>query len=272
MMRVATLDDVALMLDWAAEEGWNPGREDAAAFHAADPEGFFVAEAGGAPVAAISVVNHSGSFAFLGLYLCRPEWRGKGIGLALWKHALAHAGTRTVGLDGVAAQQANYARSGFVLTGSTARMEGRTQSPCPLRPVTCEDIPALAALDRAANGIDRPRFLQAWLTPTETRHSVVLDGPDGPAGFATARLCHTGCKVGPVVAPDPGAAMALANTAAASLGASDMIVDVPEPQAAFRAALEERGFVATFETARMYRGAPPDAGPSLFGVATLELG
>ncbi|MCB1350353.1 MAG: GNAT family N-acetyltransferase, partial [Maritimibacter sp.] len=88
MMRVARADEIGTVLDWAAAEGWNPGLDDAAAFFAADPEGFFVTERDGAPVAAISVVNHAPDMAFLGLYLCRPEWRGQGIGFALWQHAL----------------------------------------------------------------------------------------------------------------------------------------------------------------------------------------
>ena len=73
--RTMSLDELRVVLDWAAEEGWNPGLDDAEAFHAADPEGFFLAIDKGTPVAAISVVNHSDNFAFLGLYLCRPEYR-----------------------------------------------------------------------------------------------------------------------------------------------------------------------------------------------------
>ena len=75
--RNATLAEVELMLSWAIEEGWNAGADDAVAFYAGDPEGFFVAEVDGAPVASISVVNHTDDFAFLGLYICRPEHRGK---------------------------------------------------------------------------------------------------------------------------------------------------------------------------------------------------
>lgn len=273
-MRVARQEEVALILDWAAEEGWNPGRDDAGAFHAADPGGFFVAERAGAPVAAISVVNHSDSFAFLGLYLCRPEWRGRGVGFALWRHALAHAGSRTVGLDGVAAQQENYARSGFVPTGATTRLEGAAAEPAPLplRAAAPGDLPALSVLDTQANGVARPRFLSAWLAPCGTRRSVVLDGAQGPEGFATARLCRDGCKVGPVVAPDLDAARTLADAAAAAVGADRYIVDVPGPQQGFRAALKARGFTATFATARMYRGTPPESAPTLFAPATLELG
>ena len=209
-MRTATANDMGLILDWAAAEGWNPGLDDAATFHAADPDGFFVAEDETGLVAAISVVNHSYSFAFLGLYLCRPDRRGRGIGLALWQHALAHAGDRIVGLDGVAAQQGNYARSGFALVGSTTRLVGPVAEPVGdaprLRAATPADIAPLAALDADANGVDRPRFITAWLTQTGSRRTVVKDGPDGPVGFATARLCRTDCKVGPVVATDASAA------------------------------------------------------------------
>jgi len=112
VFRTASLADVSLLLDWASREGWNPGLDDASAFFATDPEGFFIAEMEGEPVAGISVVRHSPALAFLGLYLCLPEWRGRGIGLGLWNFALAHAEGRTVGLDGVAAQQDNYRKSG----------------------------------------------------------------------------------------------------------------------------------------------------------------
>ncbi len=275
MMRTATAGEVAQALDWAAAEGWNPGTGDAAAFRAADPEGFFVAEAEGRPVAAISVVNHSDSYAFLGLYLCLPEFRGRGLGFALWNHALAHAGSRTVGLDGVAAQEANYARSGFARTGATLRHEG----PAPigeaegLRPAAGTDLPQLAALDRRANGIERPRFLSAWLLRDAARRTVVLERNGTIAGFATARLCRDGaCKIGPVIAPDEEAAWALIAGAAASLEAVKIIVDLPEAQAGLAARLQAAGFAMSFATARMYRGPAPVTGPELFAIATMELG
>lgn len=271
--RTATRREVAQMLDWAAEEGWNPGLDDAAAFHAADPEGFFLAEVDGTAAAAISVVNHSADFAFLGLYLCRPEHRGRGIGYALWQHALQHAGARTVGLDGVPAQQANYARSGFVLAGRTLRLTGRL--PAVPRALPCaglEDLPALEALDTQAGGVRRPRFLRAWLTPDETRKSVILRREANIEGFATARLCREGCKIGPIIAPDAEAAWHLAQQAAAAIGTREAMIDVPESAATVANRLCAAGFSESFSTARMYLGAAPVAGANLQAVATLELG
>ena len=39
-----TLSDLNMVLDWAGEEGWNPGLEDAEAFLASDPDGFFLGQ------------------------------------------------------------------------------------------------------------------------------------------------------------------------------------------------------------------------------------
>lgn len=270
-IRGMTLDELDLALDWAAGEGWNPGLGDAAAFHAADPSGFLVAEAGGAPVAAISVVNHSDRFAFLGLYLCRPDWRRRGIGMALWSAGLAHAGGRTVGLDGVAAQEANYARSGFARTGATIRFEGRPVGPTVpgLREVVPSDLPQLLELDRAAIGVERARFLAAWVTPSPDRRTFVVEEDGRVAAFATARLCRTGCKIGPVNAPDAGHALSLA---AAFVQDGPSIIDVPDGKAEFIAALAAQGCRETFRTARMYRGPAPQGNGHEQAIATMELG
>ncbi|WP_375688422.1 GNAT family N-acetyltransferase [Pseudooceanicola sp. LIPI14-2-Ac024] len=273
MIRRADLSEVEQMLDWAAAEGWNPGRDDAAAFHAADPEGFFVAEVEGRPVACISVVNHSPHFAFLGFYICVPEMRGRGLGLDLWRMAIAHAGDRTVGLDGVPAQEMNYVRSGFGRTGATLRMAGPAlPEGGGVRAAEAGDFTGMARLDAAANGVTRPAFLRAWLADTATRRTVVLPGADGIAGLATARLCREGCKVGPVIAPGEDAALALAGAAAAALEADKVIIDVPDSQQGMLARLRGLGFEETFGTARMYRGTPPAGDGTLFAIATMELG
>ncbi len=153
--------DLGTVLDWAADEGWNPGHDDAAAFLAADPAGFLVRKVSGRPVSAISVVNHSESFAFLGLYLCHPDFRGRGHGLAIWNAGLAHAGARTIGLDGVPAQEANYARSGFLRQGGAARFTAVPGLPCTAatRPARPEDIAGLLERERRATGVAASRFL-----------------------------------------------------------------------------------------------------------------
>lgn len=265
-------DELPAILDWAAAEGWNPGHDDAPAFFAADPAGFFVADARGGPVAAISVVNHDSGFAFLGLYIVHPDWRGQGIGKALWDHALAHAGGRTVGLDGVPAQQDNYRHSGFAPAGQTARFEGPLDpiSDPAIRPATPADLSALVALDAAANGHARAAFLTAWLADTASRRTLV-HGP-GITGFVTLRACRVGTRIGPLVAATDADARALLHAAAAAAGTGPLVVDVPDRQQALTAYCRDSGMTCSFTTARMYRGPAPVPGPAVTTVATLELG
>ncbi|KAA2314306.1 GNAT family N-acetyltransferase [Pseudooceanicola sediminis] len=285
MIRTAQPQDLHMLLDWAAEEGWNPGLGDAQAFHAADPGGFFIAERAGAPVAGIAVINHNPRQAFLGLYLCRPEWRGRGVGFSLWQHAVAHAGMRSIGLDGVAAQQENYARSGFLRQGATQRFEGRFEGHFEgsgggappgeqptrqgIRPLAAGEIKAMIALDAAAGGVPRPAFLSGWLGRSSVRRTVVRDDL---GGFATIRQCRNGVKIGPVIAPNAAAAMMLIRAACAELPGAPVTVDLPEANEGLRALLLAAGFVMTFETARMYRGAPPEGDARMQAIATMELG
>lgn len=274
--RQMSLPELRMVLGWAAEEGWNPGKDDAEAFWAADPDGFFVAEEDGEPIAAISVVVHSPDFAFLGLYICRPSHRGRGVGLALWRHGITHAGNRTIGLDGVPEQQAKYARSGFRHAGETVRYVGQldTRRSDNVRPATPDDVSALVALEARASGWSKPAYLAAWVSGTPTRTTYVLESGHEILGFATLRACQSGAKVGPLIAPTDQMAMALLRHATA-MAQTDVTIDIPDQADAFADMCQAQGLAPGFRTARMYRGiARPDRGQSamLYGVTTLELG
>src|ERR1700738_4182414 len=122
-------DEISVAVNWAAAEGWNPGLLGDACFAAADPEGFFIGELEGAPAATVSCVNYGASFAFLGFYIVREDLRGRGYGLRIWNAAIAHAGPRVIGLDGVVAQQQNYRKSGFELAYANVRYGGTVAAP-----------------------------------------------------------------------------------------------------------------------------------------------
>jgi len=274
-IRSMSAPELELVLGWAAEEGWNPGLDDAAPFHAADPGGFLLKLVDGAPAAAISVVNHSDDFAFLGLYICRPEFRGQGHGIDIWRAGLAHAGGRCVGLDGVQDQQGNYERSGFAHAGETVRFMGtvpRMAVP-EARPVEQTDLKSLRAADRRATGASRDRFLDAWFAPTETRRTLILTGDRPRPAYGTIRLCGEGAKIGPLAANTREDAAALLSALLRALPADPVFVDIASDAAAFRTLLQEWGFVPVFGTARMYlNGRPGTDEPAFWAGATLELG
>jgi len=274
-IRAMTVDDLQMVLNWAADEGWNPGLDDATGFYDADPAGFLLKEVSGEAVAAISVVNHDDDFAFLGLYLCKPTFRGQGYGMEVWSAGIAHAGTRSIGLDGVPDQQDNYARSGFVKYGSTVRYEGRTASVADprIRPASPGDRKTLVTRDAKICGIKRAAFANAWFTNSPTRQTLTLTNGEDIAGFATFRRCRVGSKIGPLYASSETDARAL--LAANPFATSDepFFVDVSDHDAPLATVIKSLDFEATFETARMFSGAQPATNPAQFqAIATMELG
>ena len=272
--RHATLAELKQVLGWAAKEGWNPGLDDAEAFYDTDPKGFFVAvNDADQPIASISVVNHTADFAFLGLYIVAPEYRGQGTGLALWTHALTHAGDRTIGLDGVEAQQDNYRVSGFVSAGGTTRFSGTLigQRQDDIREAAPDDIPTLVDMEAHASGVSKPGYLTAWCTKAQTRTTLVFETQGDIVGFATLRACRSGSKIGPIVALNVEIASKLI-AHAATVFDGPMTIDVPDAAHGLQHLCLQLGFEPGFRTARMYRGAPPSAQSDVFAVTSLELG
>src|SRR6266568_1160231 len=204
-IRVMRPDEISTAVDWAAGEGWNPGLADAPCFAVADPQGFLIGELDGSPAATVSCVNYGASFAFLGFYIVREDLRGRGYGLRIWNAAIAHAGPRVIGLDGVVAQQQNYRRSGFELAYANVRYGGTVAAPDAPQAgvVALSEVPlaTVEAYDATVFPAPRTAFLRAWIgSPGHVGRALVRDG--GLAGWGVIRPCRKGRKIGPLVADD----------------------------------------------------------------------
>jgi GNAT superfamily N-acetyltransferase len=275
-IRTMRQQEISIAVDWAAAEGWNPGLADAACFASVDPEGFFIAELDGAPVATVSCVNYDARFAFLGFYIVRADFRGKGYGMRIWNAAIAHAGARVIGLDGVTAQQENYKKSGFQLACANVRYGGTVAAPAvlPARVIALSDIPfaAVEADDATVFPAPRPAFLRAWIG-TRGHVGCALMGDGRLAGWGVIRPCRKGLKIGPLVADDRATAEALLSVLLAKVGGGEIFLDVPSVNREAIALAQDFGLAPVFETARMYTGAiPPLRLQRVFGVTSFELG
>ncbi|MBF0564600.1 MAG: GNAT family N-acetyltransferase [Nitrospirae bacterium] len=124
IIRNLTREEAEAAADWAALEGWNPGLHDMDSFYSTDPNGFFGGFLDCGLIACISAVSYGECFGFIGFYIVKPKYRGRGFGLKIWRHAMHYMGGRNVGLDGVLAQIANYGKYGFRFAYHNARYAG----------------------------------------------------------------------------------------------------------------------------------------------------
>ncbi|MEO1793491.1 MAG: GNAT family N-acetyltransferase [Pseudomonadota bacterium] len=283
-IRPATEAEFATAVAWAAQEGWNPGVDDLSAFYSADPSGFLMGFLDGEPAAAISVVRYGENYGFLGFYIVTPQHRGRGLGMQVWNAGLAHLEGRTIGLDGVVAQQENYRKSGFALAGRNVRFTGNrptvdeaaTIHAGHVVRVTSDTIADVIDYDAAFFPADRSRFISAWASPQSpaSRQAYAVIGETGLEGYGVIRVCRSGYKVGPLFADTPAIAQTLFGAMIAPLAEGVPVsIDVPEDNRDAVRLAEAAGLVPTFETARMYRGPAPELPVArTFGITTFELG
>lgn len=268
-------EEIPLLTGWAADEGWNPGLHDAEAFHAADPQGFWVGEWQGEAVAGISLVQYDTRYAFLGLYIVKPEYRGRGHGLALWQHAMQQLGDTVCGLDGVPAQVANYRRTGFqdAYPQQRFRAQGISgQTASSVQTATAADWPALLAYDTAVFGADRHTFLRAWLGMPNARGFLVRRNGN-LHGYAVLRRCGEGHKIGPLFADNPHSAEQLFLACCQAAGNEPVFLDIPDINPEAQALARHYNLEPVFDTLRMYRnGRHRFPVQKVYGVTSFELG
>lgn len=271
-----TRGELDVAIAWAAAEGWNPGLHDADCFYGADPNGFLMGFQNNQPIASISAVKYGESFGFIGFYIVKPGFRGQGYGLAIWQAALSYLKGRSVGLDGVVAQQDNYIKSGFSLAHRNIRYEGvgngkSSDFGC----VSLAEVPTtmLIEYDRRFFPEERSRFIQCWSTQPAS-HGVGMLQEQTLVGYGILRPSQSGYKIGPLFADTAAIADQIFQTLVAKVPVgSSFCLDVPEANGAAVALAKRYGMDYGFETARMYTqqdpGLPLDR---IFGITTFELG
>jgi len=271
-----------LLIDWAAGEGWNPGLYDADCFFAADPRGFFVAELAEAPVGCISAVAYGTDFGFIGFYIVRPEFRGRGYGMKLWQAGMEYLAPRIIGLDGVVAQQDNYKQSGFRLAYRNIRYMAKNlkqtgpaaagSSSTLIVPLEKIAFDLLIEYDRNLFAFGREAFLKEWIRQSKSV-AVAICRETKLVGYGVIRVCREGYKIGPLFADEPAGAETLFAALTEKLHDVAVFLDVPEVNPHALALATNFGMVPVFETVRMYKGDPPSIPTEkVYGVTSFELG
>ncbi len=273
--------EVQFALDWAAQEGWNPGLQDAAAFYAADPSGFLIAELDGEPIGCISAVCYSAQFGFIGLYIVKPQWRSCGYGMQLWETAWQGLTNRldqkgsSIGLDGVLERETTYRQAGFKAAYRHIR---HVCNPLPSDSVSKEVIPltnvpleAIALYDAELFPASRPQFLEPWIRLSGAAYGVMEH--ERLVGYGVLRPCRQGFKIGPLFAETLEVADGLFRALTHHAEGQPVFIDIPDANSALPVLVERYQLQPVFTCVRMYWGSKPTLDVKrIFGVTTLELG
>jgi GNAT superfamily N-acetyltransferase len=282
-----TSSEVDKLVDWAAREGWNPGLHDADLFWATDSEAFIAADLDGEMIGGGAITSYDSEFGFMGFFIVRPEYRGKGLGNRIW-HARRerlikrlHPGA-TIGMDGVFEMQDYYSKGGFVFshrdlrfcleipeTGLPQLNSGENGDIVPLAEMAIDDI---VSYDRTCFPAARQTFLRGWIgQPDSLALGSVRNGR--LTGFGVIRTCREGFKIGPLFSDEVQTADRLFVQLTRFAVGQLVYLDVPEKNPAALDLARKYEMAEVFGCARMYLGPAPEvAHQRIFGVTTFELG
>jgi predicted N-acetyltransferase YhbS len=259
-----------------ASFGWPHRREDWALMQALGKG--LVAEQNGRLLGTALCWRFGRDWATLGMIGVRAEAQGRGIGRRMLQALVEGLADRSLALHATEAGMSLYSGFGFVPTGQVAQHQGialrHELVPLPretqLRPISPPDFPAIVALDRIANGMDRSQLLARLLGESG---GVVLHRGSAIAGFALVRAFGRGKLIGPVVAPDGENARAMIAAVLDRHVGQFVRIDVPAEDG-FCAWLDAAGLTSAGNVVRMVRGpdVPTESGVQVFALGSQAFG
>ncbi|OGC52539.1 hypothetical protein A3B64_02605 [candidate division WWE3 bacterium RIFCSPLOWO2_01_FULL_37_24] len=275
-----TKSELLIAVDWAKQEGWNPGLYDAEVFWKMDPDGFYALKREGKMIGSISGVSYNGKFGFGGIFIIKPEYRGEGLGTKLAKYLFKTLSLRldkdaVIGIDGVFKMQPIYEKWGFKFYHRNLRMESIAEKHKYSRNVkiiTVNDFEQILELDKECFGFDRTTFLKAWLSLPDSK-SLKYVNESGLQGYGVIRKCITGYKIGPLFASNYETAEELFKGLTSYVAGETVYLDIPEINKNAVKLARKYNMKEMFGCARMYLGNSPKIHyKKIYGVTTFELG
>jgi predicted N-acetyltransferase YhbS len=255
---------------------WPHRREDWALMQALGQG--LVAEQQGKLVGAALSWRYGADWASLGAIGVYAELQGQGIGRRLLRGLMEPLQGRSLMLHATRAGMPLYAAEGFAPTWTIVQHQGIATRPelallpqgARLRPAAPADLSAVAALDRAACGMDRTHLLAELL---DQPGGVALEDSGAVTGFALLRRFGRGHVIGPVAAPDLVRAKAMIAPLLDRHVGQFMRIDIPK-ESGLCAWLAVAGLTEAGTVIRMVRGIDASAERAVhtFGLASQAFG
>jgi GNAT superfamily N-acetyltransferase len=213
----------------------------------------------------------------VGMVIVSPQHQGRGIGRSLMQSLLKEAGESTLLLNSTEAGQNLYEAVGFRVVGRVSQRQGIAAATlvvnqdASVRPVTEQDWPGIVALDAVAHGAERGAVLRAL---SRKGMSTILEHKGHMLGFALSRTVGHGHLVGPIIARDDAAAIALTQPHIIARAGKFVRIDTPSLVGDFARFLEGSGLIEAGSVVTMVRGPGISSGAEarVYGLINQALG
>jgi len=273
-------DGAKILVDWAASEGWNPGKDDFDVFWKTDPDGFYGFYFDDQLIAGGTIISYNDEYGFMGLFIVHPDYRGIGIGKKLWhlrKNLLIKRlkNGATIGMDGVIEMQPFYEKGGFHIAFRDERYECVGQNALisnSISTIQLNDFDNILHYDIKCFGFKRLAFLKNWLNIPNSKSFKYMESSN-LKGYAVIRKVHSGYKIGPLFADNTEIAEELFKACLKNAIGKLVYIDIPVINKGAVNLVKKYNAKYIFECARMYYGQnPKTATDKVYGITTFELG
>ena len=269
-LRVMTQADIPAGMRLKDIAGWNQTPADWERFLSASPQGCFVMEADKHVVGTAATIAYEGRFAWIGMVLVDPEFRGRGIGTRLLEKTIEHldaSGIPGMKLDATPQGKPIYQKLGFVSEYEIERWMlkrpgGQKNAPSTTPLPALDDV---LALDREVFGADRSGLLRS-VAADAPEFALAVRQRDQVTGYVFGRKGSRADHLGPWMARDESTARALLEEFLRQSSRETVFVDAMKSNQWATALLRAHGFEFSRPLTRMFRGRNDYPGrPELLG-------
>jgi GNAT superfamily N-acetyltransferase len=267
-LRLMTIKDIPEGMRLKDVAGWNQAAVDWERFLSTNPQGCFAAERDGRVVGTSATIVYEGRFAWIGMVLVDPQYRGQGIGTALLERAIHYLDKQSVPcmkLDATPQGKPLYEKFGFQSEYGIERWMLKRQLNENAVGKAAIEIEDALRLDREIFGADRSKLLRC-LTEAAPDFTLVARQEARVAGYTFGRRGSRADHLGPWMACNEDVATKLL---AEFLRRSDrdlLFVDCLQRSPWAVPLVKSRGFEFSRPLTRMFRGTNKYAGrPELLG-------
>jgi GNAT superfamily N-acetyltransferase len=282
-IRTMTKDDISAGMRLKELAGWNQTEADWKRFLEASPAGCFVSEVNGKVRGTAATISFEARFAWVGMVLVDPDFRGRGIGTDLLKTAIEYLDGRriaTIKLDATPQGKLIYEKLGFVAEYEIERWTVRrpqtalTTLTGPDRATPpAQEMEEILRMDREVFGADRSSLLRS-LYDDAPDFAMATHDVRGLQGYAFGRRGSFADHLGPWMATEEKLARSVLEEFLKRSSRDRVVVDCMKSSHVAGKLLREFGFEYARPLTRMVRGANQHPGrpEKLYAIMGPEFG